>query len=33
MAGLDTRTPTPTGITVHRQSRKLEIRFDNGEVF
>lgn len=33
MAGLDTKTPTPTGITVHRQSRRLEIRFDSGEVF
>ena len=33
MAGLDTKTPTPTGITVHRQSRRLEIRFESGEVF
>lgn len=33
MAGLDTRTPTPTGITVHRQSKKLEIGFNDGKVF
>lgn len=33
MAGLDTKTPTPTGITVHRQSKKLEIRFGSGEAF
>lgn len=33
MAGLDTRTPTPTGITVQRQSRILQISFDDGAVF
>lgn len=33
MAGLDTKTPTPTAITVHRQSRKLELRFDDGAAF
>lgn len=33
MAGLDTRTPTPTGITVHRQSKTLEIGFNDGKVF
>lgn len=26
-------TPTPTGITVHKQSRTLEITFDNGTEF
>lgn len=33
MAGLDTQTPSPSGITVHRQSKKLEISFDDGHVF
>lgn len=33
MAGLDSNTPKPTGITVHRQSRRLELRFDDGSVF
>lgn len=31
MAGLRQDTPTPTEIKVHRQSRLLEITFDNGE--
>ena len=26
-------TPTPTALTVHKQSRTLEIAFDNGESF
>ena len=33
MAGLDERTPTPTGITVHRKSRLLEVSFDNDRRF
>jgi DUF971 family protein len=33
MAGLDPKTPLPTGITAHRQSRTLELRFDDGKVF
>ncbi|MDX5363029.1 MAG: DUF971 domain-containing protein [Pseudazoarcus pumilus] len=33
MAGLDTRTPTPTSITVQRQSRILQISFDDGASF
>ena len=33
MAGLDERTPTPTGITVHRKSRLLEVSFDNDRSF
>ena len=30
MAGLDPKTPHPTRIVVHRQSRVLEIEFDDG---
>lgn len=30
MAGLDSNTPRPTGITVHRKSRLLEVSFDDG---
>ena len=33
MAGLDHTTPIPTTITLHRQSRVLEIAFDNGKSF
>jgi DUF971 family protein len=33
MAGLDHNTPLPTGITLHRKSRILEIAFDDGAVF
>lgn len=33
MAGLDSTTPKPTGITVHRKSREVELRFDDGNVF
>lgn len=33
MAGLDKDTPLPTDITLHRQSRVLEISFDDGSVF
>lgn len=33
MPGLDRSTPTPVRIVVHRQSRVLEIEFDNGRVF
>tara|TARA_R110002049_G_scaffold41861_3_gene125471 strand:- start:1266 stop:1691 length:426 start_codon:yes stop_codon:yes gene_type:complete len=33
MAGLDSTTPKPTGITVHRKSKELELRFDDGSVF
>lgn len=33
MAGLDSKTPHPTRIVVHRQSRVLEIEFDEGSVF
>ncbi len=33
MAGLDKDTPHPTGLTVHTQSRVLEIGFDNGASF
>jgi DUF971 family protein len=32
MAGTD-RTPSPTAITVHQQSRLLEVAFDDGAVF
>jgi len=31
MAGLSTTTPTPTDITVHSQSKILEVSFSNGE--
>jgi DUF971 family protein len=30
MAGLDRNTPQPTEVTVHQQSRVLEIAFDDG---
>ncbi|HEY1091691.1 MAG TPA: DUF971 domain-containing protein [Burkholderiaceae bacterium] len=30
MAGLQTDTPTPTDITVHQQSRVLEVAFNDG---
>ncbi|MBK5914167.1 gamma-butyrobetaine hydroxylase-like domain-containing protein [Rhodocyclus purpureus] len=33
MAGLDRAAPLPTEITLHQQSRRLEIAFDNGERF
>ncbi|RMX07517.1 DUF971 domain-containing protein [Allofranklinella schreckenbergeri] len=33
MAGLDAQTPAPTHITLHGQSRALEIGFATGEVF
>jgi DUF971 family protein len=33
MAGLDKSTPTPTAITVHQQSRVLEIAFSDGASF
>ena len=33
MAGLTTETPQPTAITVHQQSKVLEIGFDDGAVF
>lgn len=33
MAGLDKDTPYPTALTVHTQSRVLEIGFDNGRTY
>ncbi|VCU67995.1 hypothetical protein PIGHUM_00041 [Pigmentiphaga humi] len=33
MAGLDKNTPFPTNIVVHRQSRVLEMSFDDGQTF
>lgn len=33
MAGLEASTPRPTGITLHRASRRLEIAFDDGRSF
>ncbi|HRP96433.1 MAG TPA: DUF971 domain-containing protein [Rhodocyclaceae bacterium] len=33
MAGLDQNTPTPTGITLHRKSRVMEVSFDDGSRF
>ena len=33
MAGLTTSTPQPTAITVHQQSRVLEVGFDDGALF
>lgn len=33
MAGLTTETPLPTAITVHQQSRVLEITFSDGAAF
>lgn len=33
MAGLKSDTPTPSSLTVHGQSRVLEIAFSNGDLF
>ncbi|MFJ4288304.1 gamma-butyrobetaine hydroxylase-like domain-containing protein [Cupriavidus sp. NPDC089707] len=33
MAGLEKDTPHPTALTVHTQSRVLEVGFDNGRSF
>ena len=33
MAGLQSHTPSPVALTVHQQSRVLEIGFDDGRVF
>lgn len=33
MAGLNSNTPTPTEIRLHRRSRLLEISFSDGKVF
>ena len=33
MAGLTTLSPRPTSITVHQQSRVLEVGFDDGRAF
>lgn len=33
MAGLDTNTPIPTDVILHRQSRLLELAFDDGQRF
>ena len=33
MAGLSSQTPQPTSITVHQQSRVLEVGFANGKQF
>ena len=33
MAGLTNHSPRPTSITVHQQSRVLEVGFDDGRVF
>ena len=33
MTGLTTSTPQPTAITVHQQSRVLEVGFNDGTVF
>ncbi|MFT7402332.1 MAG: DUF971 family protein [Hydrogenophaga sp.] len=33
MAGLDKNTPTPQDITLHSQSRVLEIAFSDGQTF
>ncbi|MFH1870907.1 MAG: DUF971 domain-containing protein [Pseudomonadota bacterium] len=30
MSGLDTKTPIPTEITLHKKSRMLELSFDDG---
>jgi DUF971 family protein len=30
MSGLDRKTPTPTEITLHKKSRLLEVKFDDG---
>ncbi|HLO93229.1 MAG TPA: gamma-butyrobetaine hydroxylase-like domain-containing protein, partial [Burkholderiaceae bacterium] len=33
MAGLSAASPLPTDITVHQQSRRLEVAFDDGARF
>src|ERR1700751_5153047 len=33
MAGLNPATPSPTSITVHQQSRTLEVAFDDGSAY
>jgi DUF971 family protein len=33
MAGLTSKTPQPTAITAHQQSRALEVGFDDGQTF
>ena len=33
MAGLTTQSPRPTSITVHQQSRVVEVGFDDGRAF
>ena len=33
MAGLDRNTPSPQSITLHQQSRVLEVGFDDGKEF
>jgi DUF971 family protein len=33
MAGLTPNTPQPTALTVHQQSRVLEVGFDDGRLF
>lgn len=33
MAGLQPHTPAPVSLTVHQQSRVLEVGFDDGHVF
>lgn len=33
MAGLNANSPTPTAITVHQQSRVLEVAFSDGATF
>jgi DUF971 family protein len=33
MAGLDSKTPLPTAITVHQQSRALQVAFADGAEF
>ena len=33
MAGLSAQSPRPTAITVHQQSRVLEVGFDDGRLF
>ncbi|SDV48174.1 gamma-butyrobetaine hydroxylase-like domain-containing protein [Chitinasiproducens palmae] len=33
MAGLSNDTPVPTGLVLHRQSRALELQYEDGRVF
>ncbi len=33
MSGLTAQTPQPTAITLHQQSRVLEVAFSNGQLF